>query len=75
MLKIKYFPDTDTLYFDFSESVSTESEEVYEDVIFDFDENNKITGICFEHASQKIDLDSIKQNMIIDQNIVDRKIS
>ena len=44
-MKISYFQETDTLYFELDESTSVESNEVSPGVVFDFDQNNKIVGI------------------------------
>jgi uncharacterized protein YuzE len=49
-----YFPDTDSLYIDLSHKQSTESQEVSEGVVLDYDAEGNLVGI--DHASQKLNL-------------------
>lgn len=58
-MKISYFQETDTLYFELDESTSVESNEVSPGVVFDFDQNNKIVGIEIEKASSLVNLKSL----------------
>jgi uncharacterized protein YuzE len=37
-MKIKYYPDTDTLYIDLADRASTESQEVADAVVVDYDD-------------------------------------
>jgi uncharacterized protein YuzE len=55
-MKITYFPETDTLYIDLSPRTSSDSREVSEDVVLDYDDQGAVTGIEFEHASTHLDL-------------------
>ena len=55
-MRIKYYKDTDSLYIDLSEKDSKESLEVTPGIVIDFDENNNITGIDIERASQILNL-------------------
>jgi len=38
-MKLNYYPDTDSLYIDLSEQTSTDSKEISEGVVLDYDEN------------------------------------
>jgi len=58
-MKVSYFPDTDSLYIDLSERPSTESEEVAEGVVLDYDAAGNLVGIDIDHASQKVQLDRL----------------
>jgi uncharacterized protein YuzE len=51
-----YFPDTDSLYVDRSHKQSTESQEVSEGVVLDYDADGNLVGIDIDHASQKLNL-------------------
>ena len=51
-----YFPDTDSLYIDLSHKQSTESQEVSEAVVLDYDAEGNLVGIDIDHASQKLNL-------------------
>lgn len=52
----QYYPDSDMLYIKLAEGVSTESEEVAEGVVLDFDERGRVIGIEIEDASKLVDL-------------------
>ena len=58
-MKVSYFPDTDSLYIDLSERPSTESEEVAEGVVLDYDAAGNLVGIDIDHASRKVQLDRL----------------
>ena len=62
-MKLKYYPDTDSLYIDLSERISATSEEIAEGVVVDFDEEGNIVGIDIDNASKKIAL----KTLIIDK--------
>lgn len=63
-MKINYDADTDSLYIDFSDSPSVDSEEVREGVVLDFDEDGNITGVDIQHASTKLDLSFMEMNSV-----------
>ena len=51
-MKIRYFPDTDTLYIELADRVSCSSEAVSDNLIVDFDERGKPVGLTLKHYSQ-----------------------
>ncbi len=55
-MKLKYHPDTDSLYFDLSEKPSTESREVSEGIVLDYDAQGNLVGIDIDNASKKVQL-------------------
>ncbi|MFZ5588891.1 MAG: DUF2283 domain-containing protein [Pseudomonadota bacterium] len=55
-MKLNYYPETDSLYIDLSEKPSTESKEVSEGVVLDYDEAGNLVGIDIDNASKKIEL-------------------
>jgi uncharacterized protein YuzE len=55
-LKLSYYPETDSLYIDLSSKPSTESQEVSDGVVLDYDVEGNVTGIDIDHASRKLDL-------------------
>ena len=55
-MKLKYYPDTDSLYIDLSHRTSVESREISEGVVLDYDESGHIVGIDIDNASSKVDL-------------------
>jgi uncharacterized protein YuzE len=55
-MKLSYYPDTDSLYIDLAARASTESIEVSEGVVLDYDTDGNLVGIDIDHASKKLDL-------------------
>jgi uncharacterized protein YuzE len=55
-MKLKYYPDTDSLYIDLSSQPSVESLEVSEGVVLDYDAAGNLVGIDIDNASQKVEL-------------------
>jgi uncharacterized protein YuzE len=59
-MKLHYYQDTDSLYIELRKNVSTESREVSDDVVLDFDEGGNLVGIDVDHASENLDLTSLE---------------
>ncbi len=55
-MKLNYYPETDSLYIDFSEKTSVESKEISEGVVLDYDVEGNLVGIDIDNASKKIQL-------------------
>ncbi|HHJ39705.1 MAG: hypothetical protein AXA67_00690 [Methylothermaceae bacteria B42] len=55
-MKLKYFPDTDTLYIEFSDTEIVETKDLDENTILDLDAGGNICAITVEHASKKTDV-------------------
>ncbi len=55
-MKITYYPETDSLYIDLSENPSTESVEISEGVVVDYDSEGSLVGIDIDNASKKVEL-------------------
>ena len=66
----RYDPDTDMLYIVLNSGVSTESEEVAQGVVLDFDNQNRVIGIEIEDASTSIDLSSLEVSALPLTNLV-----
>ncbi len=58
-MKLKYYPDTDSLYIDLSSKSSVDSRVISDGVVLDYDEEGNIVGIDIDNASRKIDLKEI----------------
>jgi uncharacterized protein YuzE len=63
-MKLHYYPDTDSLYIDLAEKPSSESREVSEGVVLDYDEAGNLVGIDIDNASQKVDLHQLTLNKL-----------
>ena len=54
-MKLKYYPETDSLYIDLSSKPSVESKEISAGVVLDYDSTGNLAGIDIDHASKKLD--------------------
>lgn len=63
-MKLNYYPDTDSLYIDLSEKTSTDSKEISEGVVADYDSEGNIVGIDIDNASKKILLKQLSINKL-----------
>ena len=55
-MKLNYYPETDSLYIDLTSRPSTQSQEVSEGVVLDYDSEGNLVGIDIDNASKKLDL-------------------
>ena len=55
-MKIKYFQETDTLCMAFSDGEITETRELDENTLLDFDGQGNICAITIEHAKERADI-------------------
>jgi uncharacterized protein YuzE len=51
-LKIRYFPDTDTLYVQLNDKEVVDTQELNENTILDLDANGNLIAITLEHARE-----------------------
>ncbi len=63
-MKISYYPDTDSLYIDLSERPSSESREISEGVVLDYDAQGRLVGIDIDNASKKVELGKLTLNKL-----------
>ena len=63
-MKLHYYSDTDSLYIELKSSSSTNSKEVADGVVMDFDENGDFVGIDIQHASKKLDLTTVETSSL-----------
>jgi len=54
-MRVKYFPDTDTLLIDFSSKPVIETRDVNENVLVELDEDGRVVSMTIEHAKQQTD--------------------
>ncbi|QVL47099.1 MAG: DUF2283 domain-containing protein [Thiocapsa sp.] len=55
-MRLAYDPTTDSLYIHLTDSPATDSDEVSEGVVLDYDANGALVGIDVQHASTKADI-------------------
>ena len=58
-MKINCDKATDSLYIHLSDRPSVDSDEVQDGVVLDFDANGALIGIDVQHASQRMDINSL----------------
>ena len=58
-MKLHYYKETDSLYIDLSSKPSSESKEISEGIVLDYDAEGNIVGIDIDNASSKIDLKEV----------------
>ena len=58
-MKIAYYPETDSMYIDFSSKKSIDSKEISPGVVLDYDSEGNITGIDIDNAGKKLDLQEL----------------
>lgn len=63
-MKINYYPETDSVYIDLSSRTSTESVEISEGIVLDYDEDRNLVGIDIDNASTKLDLTELILNRL-----------
>ena len=59
-MKLHYYPETDSLYIDLAAAVSSESKEISDGLVADYDETGHIVGLDIQHASEHLDLSKIE---------------
>ncbi|MEI7011820.1 DUF2283 domain-containing protein [Leptospira licerasiae] len=60
-MKIRHYPETDSVYIDLSDRPSVETQEVNEDMNIDLDESGALVGIDIHgNASKYVDLSSFQ---------------
>ena len=59
-MKLHYYPDTDSLYIELQARPGVATREVADGVNADLDETGAIVGFDIDHASHKLDLDTLE---------------
>lgn len=59
-MKLHYYPETDSLYIELKGVPGTQTREIVEGLIVDFDANGDVVGFDIDHASRKFDLSKIE---------------
>ena len=59
-MKLNYYEDTDSLYIDLSSEASSDSREIADGLVIDFNDAGRIVGIDIQHASERIDLGTVE---------------
>jgi len=55
-MKVRYFPDTDTLLVSFSDRPIVETRDLNDNVLVELDEDGRVVSMTIEHAKQQTDV-------------------
>ncbi|MFO7899051.1 MAG: DUF2283 domain-containing protein [Planctomycetota bacterium] len=55
-MKVRYFPDTDTLLVTFSDEKIVETRDLNENVLVELDQEGRVVSMTIEHAKQQTDV-------------------
>ena len=59
-MKLRYYPETDSLYIELKDSPGAEAREIVEGLVVDFDSQGDVVGLDIDHASRKLDLSKVE---------------
>jgi uncharacterized protein YuzE len=59
-MKLHYDPETDSLYIKLSSAPGSETRDVAEGLVADFDSAGNLVGLDVDHASRKLDLSKVE---------------
>ena len=63
-MTLNYDSTTDSLYIDLSSKLNSDSREISEGIVLDYDVDGNVTGIDIGNASNKVDLEKIVLNKV-----------
>ncbi len=55
-MKVKYFPDTDTLLVNFNDRKIAETKDLNENILIELDEEGRLVSMTIEHAGQQTNI-------------------
>ena len=55
-MKVRYFPDTDTLLITLSEKDIAETRDLTENILVELDKDGQLVSMTLEHATQQTDI-------------------
>ena len=58
-MRLRYHPETDSLYVEFKEGPGVETREVSDGLNVDLDAAGEVVGFDIDHASQRLDLSTL----------------
>lgn len=67
-MKIKYFEDTDTALFEFTDQEVKETREITEDIYIDLDADGKLVSMTIEYAAKNIKVQDFSFQRIIKES-------
>jgi uncharacterized protein YuzE len=62
-MKVKYFPDTDTLLVNFSDRRVVETRDLNDNVLVELDERGYLVSMTIEHAKEQTDVNEFSYHI------------
>ena len=62
-MKLRYYPETDSLYIELKDEPSAETHEVASNVNVDLDAKGDVIGFDIDHASERLDLSTLDERI------------
>lgn len=59
-MKLRYYPETDSLYIDFRSGPGMETREISDGLNVDLDADGGVVGFDIDYASQRLDLSTLE---------------
>ncbi len=63
-MKLRYYPETDSLYVEFKATPSAETLEVADGLNVDLDASGQVVGFDINHAAARLDLSTLETNSL-----------
>jgi uncharacterized protein YuzE len=67
-MKIKYFSDTDTALFEFTDKDIMETREINDDIYIDLDKHGNLVSMTIEHAKQNAGLSEFSYQDVVNKS-------
>ncbi len=65
-MKVRYFPDTDTLLIKFNDKKIAETRDVNENILIELDEKGRLVSMTIEHAKLQTDIREFSYGQVPD---------
>ena len=59
-MRFEYFPETDTLYIDIKDKPGSDTKEIANGIVLDFDEEGNLVGIEIDNASKVANISKLE---------------
>ena len=73
-MKIRYFPDTDTVYIELTEKAVLETRDINENAIVDLDSDGNLVAITLEHAKERANIFDFSFRQVLAEPQLDEAI-
>ena len=59
-MKLHYYPETDSLYIELTDTPGAEAREIVEGLVADLDADGNVVALDIDHASRKLNLSKVE---------------